>query len=199
MKKIFYYSLLFTLSITIFSCTKDNKPSFSGRVLTYGSLDPVPNAMVYVVAGEGVGLFEPPIEWIADSILTNEDGTFSIAVSGGDYYYIHRIHKEGFFPELGNQVTTFTNGNSISNQDIIIDPIGTLHVIVENDPGTSANYIRLNLPGIPSLDLTNNYENYIKNTANRYHYYLYTYDFNEYFKDSIFLMPFDTTQLRITF
>ena len=114
-------------------CFLDDHLTYKGRILSYGTLEPVSGAVVSIIAGKTVGVLEPAQEWVIDSAKTDASGRFKISVSEGDYHRIGKIRKEGYFSDLPGQVTSLFSSGALSNQDYIIDPMGILNVVIEND------------------------------------------------------------------
>lgn len=188
------------MTIALHSCEKDKSSTYRGRILSYGTLQPVADAMVYIIAGNKVGLFEPVQEWVLDSVKTDTDGRFRILATEGDYHRIGKIRKEGYYPDLTGQVTSLVTGGPQANRDYIIDPKGVMHVLIENDPNVEGEVIEIKLPTKGSYvgTFTNREEIYYVR-GDRYHVYYYQIDSRPSVRDSIFCVPFDTTYLHIKF
>jgi len=191
---------LFILSTMFFSCEKDKNYNYSGRILSYGTLEPISDAVVYIIAGKAVGILEPAQEWVLDSVKTDASGKFRITTKEGDYHRIGKISKEGYYSDLPGQVTSLVTGGPLANKDYIIDPQGVLHVIIENDPNVEGDYIRF-WGSFTGTSLTNDHSKKYIMRANRIHdiYYKTEEIPSNLFRDSVFVEPFDTTYLRIKF
>ncbi len=201
---IMKYVTFFFLTIVITSCSKDECHTFSGRILSFGTNVPVADAVVKIVAGKQVELFEPAVEWITDSVRTGSDGRWEITVTEGDYHKIGPIIKAGFFSDLSfkprAQLYSLSESGPLSNKDYIIDPKGTLHVIVEDDPNFEENYIELRLPSKGFLKpYFESFEEMYEVRGERFHEFAYKFSLMPVKFDSIFCKPFETTELRIKF
>ena len=192
--------LTLMMTFTFFSCEKDKTSTYSGRILSYRTLEPLPDAVVYIIAGKAVGFLEPAQEWVLDSVKTDVSGKFRITAKEGDYHRIGKINKEGYYSDIGNKESTLFQSGPLSNQDYIIDPKGVLHVIIENDPNVEGDYIRF-WGSFTGTSLTNDHSKKYLVRANRIHdiYYKTEEIPSNLFKDSVFVEPFDTTYLRIKF
>ena len=154
--KTSFWFLTLMMTLTFFSCEKDKTSTYRGRILSYGTLEPVPDAVVYIIAGKAVGILEPAQEWVLDSVKTDASGKFRITVKEGDYHRIGKISKEGYYSDLSDQVTSLVTGGPLANKDYIIDPKGVLHVIIENDPNVEGDCIEIKLPAQGAYDGTFN-------------------------------------------
>ena len=193
----FFCSLI---CVVLSSCFKDGHHTYQGRILSYGTLVPVEGAVVSIIAGKTVGVLEPAQEWVIDSAKTDASGRFKISVSEGDYHRIGKIRKEGYFSDLPSQVTSLFSSGTLSNRDYIIDPMGILHVVIENDINVEGDYIEYRLPGKGSTKSTfETIEEIYFLRAKRVYTYSYKIDLNKYVYDSIFCKPFDTTYLHLKF
>jgi hypothetical protein len=190
--------------IFLSSCGKDDCYTYSGRILSYGTKTPVADASVQIIAGKAVGLFEPVIEWITDSVRTDAEGRWKITVTQGDYHKIGPIIKEGYFSDLSfeprAQLYSLSESGPLSNQDYIIDPKGMLHVIIFDDPNYEKDYIKIELPdkGFEKL-FTSFTEEIYEVKASRFQVYYYALPLAPFKKDSVYCKPFETTELRIKF
>jgi hypothetical protein len=195
---LWFFTLLMTF--TFFSCEKDKTSTYSGRILSYGTLEPIPDAVVYIIAGKAVGILEPAQEWVLDSVKTDVSGKFRITAKEGDYHRIGKISKEGYYSDLPGQVTSLVTAGPLANKDYIIDPKGVLHVIIENDPNVEGDFIEIKLPAQGAYDGTfNKIEKTYSLRSDRHQVYYYQIDSKPSIKDSIFCFPFDTTYLHIKF
>jgi len=64
------------MTFTFFSCEKDKTSTYSGRILSYGTLEPISDVVVYIIAGKAVGILESAQEWVLDSVKT--DASFHV-------------------------------------------------------------------------------------------------------------------------
>ena len=160
---------------------------------------------VEIIAGKAVGLFEPTVEWLAGTATTDKNGRFSINVEDAAYYKVGRFIKEGYFDNLGShnkkgQNSSIDDNGIRENPTFYIDPAGTLHVVVENDPNVEGDCIFGSFPGVPGgINTCSNYASVSSIRAGRYEKYHYYIDGGLINKDSIFIIPFDTTFLNIIY
>ena len=125
--------LLFAAATLVhLSCAKEPaKTTLSGRVIEYGTAEPVPDAQVFVISQEG-DPFGPSVSVIADSFRTAADGTFhreylNDDLSGGEYV---SVYKPGFRYEKD---LPFHNGEN--NLEVVLRPYAWLKLIPVADQG----------------------------------------------------------------
>ena len=127
--------LLFAAATLVhLSCAKEPaKTTLSGRVIEYGTAEPVPDAQVFVISQE-VDPFGPSVSVIADSFRTAADGTFhreylNDDLSGGEYV---SVYKPGFRYEKD---LPFHNGEN--NLEVVLRPYAWLKLKTVPDLGES--------------------------------------------------------------
>ncbi len=209
-KNSFFLLPIITLLLCFTSCTKDGT-LLKGRVLENGSELPLEGVEVEIIGGKATGLFEPEITFSAGTAVTGKDGRFTICADDADYYRVGNFTKDRYFeildynindPKKLAQTKGIAPSGANSNPDFYLDPKGTLHVVVENDPNVVGGFIAADFPTKPtSVKTTTGYEEFILVRANRFNIYAYTIDqkHSESVVDSIFCIPFDTTELKIVF
>lgn len=139
--------LLFAAATLVhLSCAKEPaKTTLSGRVIEYGTAEPVPDAQVFVISQEG-DPFGPSVSVIADSFRTAADGTFhreylNDDLSGGEYV---SVYKPGFRYEKD---LPFHNGEN--NLEVVLQPYAWLKLRTVPDQAESTIGVSIDAFGYP--------------------------------------------------
>jgi hypothetical protein len=121
-----------------FGCQKQSDErgiaTVSGRIITYGTKTPVPDATIYVLGYKGE-LFGPQIYFITDSVKTDVNGKYTFKTNVGEYLKV--VKKDYFKMNISDyaviQVSPIESRNTtVAQPDIVIDPIGWLKIRVKN-------------------------------------------------------------------
>ena len=209
MKKITNYLIIASLCIMILSSCGKEGVLLKGTVLENGTDMPVAGVEVKIIGGKATELWAPPITFTAGTAVTDQNGRFSIRVDDADYFDIGKLKKDGYIESVSyklgepikqTQTTKIEENGRYSNPTIYIDPAGTLHVVVENDPNVEGDFIRASIPGHSgALTTFSFFEDYFIVRANRLHHFNYRIDSNDIISDSLYVPAFDTTELKIIF
>lgn len=132
MKKTIILSLTFGIAFLI-SCKKERigDTTLSGRILEYGTENPIAGATVYLGHCISEGIFEPVYCVIKDSLIVGTDGWFEFTIEekfDGDY--IVDATAPGY--EGSEFGLIATNPGDQREGDIILDPFSWLSIHVHN-------------------------------------------------------------------
>jgi hypothetical protein len=121
-----------------FGCQKQSTErgiaTVSGRVVTYGTKTPVPDATIYVLGYKGE-LFGPQIYFITDSVKTDANGKYTFKTNEGRFLKI--VKKDYFKMNIDDYAVIDvspieTRNTTVAQPDIVIDPVGWLKIRVKN-------------------------------------------------------------------
>jgi hypothetical protein len=192
------------LIISFSSCMEDGD-KFTGHIIENGTNKPLSDVMVYIYSETTSSVT------LADSVLTDANGRWTSIIDGGSLHFIGKVRKQGYFSKLGSvfdgnvwrdQEPYIWADGPMANRDYFIDAMGYLDISIEKDFNLPGEEITAGLPGHGSSVVTSStYNKLIVTQANRYHKYGYTIDqkHDQRVRDSIFVLPADTTYLKIRF
>jgi hypothetical protein len=137
--------LLVYASLSALGCLKwgdsPKKIPPSGQVLEYGTMKPIPNALVllYECQGEGLGNFGCSV---VDSMRSSADGKYTFSSTG----FQVDAYKQGYFTDYMTAVGVLSGSEDKCN--IILSPHAWLRVNIRNESGA---YL-ISVPGATSTD-----------------------------------------------
>ena len=150
MNKYFLHNYLPLTAITIIvllaACGK-KEVCVEGKVVTYGTEEPIPDAKVWLYGEEVTGFGEPTFSTFIDTLFTDGSGVFATEIADQfTQYSIKKVKKEGFY-DSSNERRFFKD----EAQDIkfVLDPYAWLRITAENTD---------EIPGL-GIDIWSNYFN----------------------------------------
>jgi hypothetical protein len=192
--------LLAILSITtVVACNSDNegKLSISGKVLEYGTDNPIENAKLYIIGGQPNGGLGGSTEFFVDTIFTDVDGDFTLNNAEADdaaYYSITRVTKDDYFEHTEDIPI---HGNY---EEIMLDPFAWLEINTVNDPTITGDFCSVGAYFISGVTMQGEFNNTYKLKGARYVRLSIKKDpLGSAQIDSIFLSPLDTSFFEILF
>jgi hypothetical protein len=140
--------LIVYLSLSALGCYKwgdsPKKIPPSGQVLEYGTMKPIPNALVllYECQGEGLGNFGCSV---VDSMRSSADGKYTFSSTG----FQVDAYKQGYFTDYMTAVGVLSGSEDKCN--IILSPHAWLRVKIRNESGAYGFYPASNQSGLPPI------------------------------------------------
>jgi hypothetical protein len=197
-------SFLITI-LVISSCFPGGEDDFEGiqlrgSVVEFGTLDPVPNALVPLYGVVSQGVFQNPILYLVDTVRTDTDGEFySRTDDDATTFQIGKISADGYFPYSGNQSKlVFPGENEFYNPEFVLDPEGSIRLIVEDSLEIDRSFKRLSAWFIGHSSISLDFDEPHNCLANSYQYINIIDDENNLHKDSIYIIKNDTVTYRFT-
>jgi hypothetical protein len=193
-----------------FGCQKQSDErgiaTVSGRIITYGTKTPVPDATIYVLGYKGE-LFGPQIYFITDSVKTDVNGKYTFKTNVGEYLKV--VKKDYFKMNISDyaviQVSPIESRNTtVAQPDIVIDPIGWLKIRVKNVKPVADNDL-ISFSGCSPSTLQGKSINAFTlcelrgNRKHDFYYFVYKGTESKTFQDSIYIKGLDTTTYSINY
>ena len=191
--------------IAFSSCFPEGEDDFEstqlrGTVVEFGTLDPVPNALVPLFGVVSQGGLQNPILYLVDTVRTDIDGEFYFLTDDdATTFEIGKISADGFFPYEGNQSKlVFPGENEFYMPEFVMNPVGWIRVIVQDVDSLDIPFLRINatfIPGSPGSSENRNEIFVVK--SNRFHeIWRKETDNQPLIIDSIFSIAYDTVEYQ---
>ena len=142
--------------IAFSSCFPEGEDDFEGTqlrgtVVEFGTLDPVPNALVPLFGVVSQGVLQNPILYLVDTVRTDIDGEFYFHTDDdATTFEIGKISADGFFPYEGNQSKlVFPGENEFYMPEFVMDPIGWVRIVIQDVDSLDDEFLRLGASFIP--------------------------------------------------
>lgn len=111
-------SMIFLLAATL-SFANEAK-TYSGRIIHQGSLMPITNAIVHILAIEQQDRQGVVHEWVVKSVLTNYDGWFSVTIEEGEDHRIGLITLDDKMMSINLKDSYLLPACSYTNQEYLV-------------------------------------------------------------------------------
>jgi hypothetical protein len=195
----------FLITLLVFSsCFPGGEDDFEGTqlrgtVVEFGTLDPVPNALVPLFGVVSQGGLQNPILYLVDTVRTDTDGEFYFRTDDdATTFEIGKISANGFFPYDGNQSKlVFPGENEFYMPEFVLDPIGWIRLIVKDSIGYTKPFNSIGatfIPGASGISMNADEVYHVK--ASRMHYFKINDNPDLLKIDSIYSIPFDTVLFK---
>jgi hypothetical protein len=199
-----FISLLITL-LVFSSCFPGGEDDFEGTqlrgtVVEFGTLDPVPNALVPLFGVVSQGGLQNPILYLVDTVRTDIDGEFFLLTDDdATTFELGKISADGYFPYSGNQSTlVFPGENENYVPEFVLDPEGSIRLIVKDSLEIDKSFKRLSAWFIGLSSISLDIDEIHNCRANRYQSINIIDDEDNLHKDSIYIIKNDTVTYRLT-
>ena len=191
-------ALFALLTLLISSCFPSEEEfmgtQLNGTVVEYGTLDPVPDALVPLFGVVSQGILNDPILYLVDTVRTDMNGEFYLRTDDdATTFEIGKISADGYYPYSGNQSKlVFPGENEFYNPEFVMDPIGSIRLIVKDSLDIDRSFKRLSAWFIGLTSISLDIDEVRNCAANRYLYINIIDDNDNLQKDSIYIIKNDT-------
>jgi hypothetical protein len=146
MKKTFF-AVLLAAALLAAGC-KERPPTISGRVLEYGTEQPIEGATVKVRACEGEFL-GPIYCYTVDSAKADAQGRYSMPFPNGAS--LANAYMPGYFSDIDSEIDIGSKPDN--DADIWLHPHAWIRVTIRNESGAYGFYPDRNQSGLPLIHL----------------------------------------------